>query len=108
MSKMTAAELYEIVKDVPRDAWPEVMESEDGAWYHRYGPSFSAQVAEGDAALMFVGSMVAWLATYGEVVVTPTFDSGSMSYVSIQVCNHDWIGGKTLIAALAAACKGVQ
>lgn len=96
---MTAAELYEIVKDVPREAWPKDLgwhglgrwTNGDSEWY----------ITEAHAELAFIGSMTAWLAERLDVVETVRrFDSSFMVRTSRTTTVQT-----SLVAALAAACK---
>lgn len=104
---MTAADLFEIVKDVPRQAWPE------GAYFGlAFGkPDFvawedGAKPSDRVAELAFIGSMTAWLAgglwinrrmhTDGEMIYKVKASDGGCSVYG----EH-----RTLVAALAAACK---
>ena len=110
---MTANELYEIVKDVPREAWPvnlwyfpaitcgdKAVMNADGAWRERPNGQF---VSDATAESAFVGSMTAWLVKTGTVT---SEDLGHYRQVGLG-----WNGveyeGDSLVAALAAACKEV-
>jgi len=97
---MTAAELNEVVKDVPREAWPEL--TWDGVeWSNsRRDEDVSARITE----LAFIGSMTAWLMNRNVFASKSQFDE---SYWTIDMNNVSRRSGnyRTLVAALAAACK---
>lgn len=99
---MTAAELYEVVKDVPREAWPEL--TWDGVeWSNsRRDEDVSARIAEH----AFIGSMTAWLAG-GMWINHRTHTDGEMIYkVKASDGGRSVYGDhRNLVAALAAACK---
>lgn len=60
---MTAQELFEVVKDVPREAWPQIFHK-----LHFDGDSWSlddTRIDVSEAALMFEASMVRWLISNG-------------------------------------------
>lgn len=99
---MTAAELYEIVKDVPIEAWPTNLgwsgfgrwNNGDSEWY----------ITEEHAEAAFIGSMTAWLMNRNVFASKSQFDE---SYWTINMNNVSRRSGnyRTLVAALAAACK---
>ena len=96
---MTATDLYEIVRDVPREAWPE-LEWHGGRWVDGHTESYTRPELAGQA---FVGSMLAWLASKFETVVYRHNESTKHT-VSQDI--KEW-EGDSLVAALAAACKEV-
>jgi hypothetical protein len=99
---MTAAELFEVVKDVPREAWPEL--TWDGVeWSNsRRDEDISARIAEH----AFIGSMTAWLAGRGFFPTCNVWDDGKDPRASVLINNRQMShGGTSLVAALAAACK---
>jgi len=114
---MTAAELYEVVKDVPREAWPKKLRNhstfdpaEPERFWIIYGPlggddKRCIHITADIAAEMFIGSMTAWLLTKDEMDLRPESNARDLTYVSIKHGWTDWVGGKSLVAALAAACK---
>lgn len=57
----TAAELYEIVKDVPREAWPAHLSYVPEKWWMYGGPPSGEYVAPSLAADAFIGSIAAYL-----------------------------------------------
>lgn len=103
---MTAAELFEVVKDVPREAWPEL--TWDGVeWSNsKRDDDISARIAEHS----FIGSMTAELHRKGYTVDSYSTEAGARLYVRDAHTGHD-LGGvlkfsaSSLVAALAAACK---
>jgi hypothetical protein len=106
---MTATDLYEIVRDVPREAWPE-LEWEDG-WF--VDTEQTSAILTSVAETAFVGSMLSRLSrkhdgskrtviVSGNLVGWPENDRELSSGV------WTWYGtGTSLVAALAAACKEV-
>lgn len=99
---MTAAELYEVVKDVPREAWPEL--TWDGVeWSNsRRDEDISARIAEH----AFIGSMTAWLLRTCDIVETRSTPWGS---VECTTCGEEHrVEASSLVAARAAACKEVS
>lgn len=106
---MNASDLYEVVKDVPREAWPscvtgwirgiyvEVRTSETGDKPH----AVSSHMFTEDAILLFEASMMRRLATRLDWSVV-VYKSQSTWFV---VIGPDEWAGSSLIEALAAACK---
>lgn len=94
---MTAAELFEVVKDVPREAWPEL--TWDGVeWSNsKRDEDISARIAEH----AFIGSMTAFKARQFETVVYNR--EGTTKHIVSQGVT-EW-EGDSIVAALAAACK---
>ena len=103
---MTAKELYEIVKDVPREAWPEEIVWDTGleVWVDTWGATYPPVKR---IALLFEASMTRWLMLYGKVTYTEgaTVDFEPFYTVEFQGWNVETRG--TLVEALAAACKAV-
>ena len=108
---MTAAELFEIVKDVPREAWPSMLYFERDNWRltdHDYHDDMEVVVYV--AEQMLIGSMTAWLAgkSFGCMEIThQSYENSEMRFtVTISI---GWTQRKyentSLVAALAAACK---
>ena len=66
---MTIAELYNIVKDVPREAWPTNTHFESGYIttdvFNSGGEWERAAIAPPHVELMFIGSMIVWLVEQG-------------------------------------------
>ena len=114
---MTAAELFEIVKDVPSAAKPMDMgyctplSGMEGWWTPEHDGESMAKVSPALAEAAFVGSMVAWLIGEGYHV----HDWGSNSDTStatlvlygrdFSVSTDKYRGMGTIVALLAAACK---
>jgi len=110
---MTAAELFEVVKDVPREAWPSMLRNhstfdpdEPERFWIIYGPMggddkrcvhITADIAE----LAFIGSMTAFKARQFETVVYNR--EGTTKHIVSQGVT-EW-EGDSIVAALAAACK---
>lgn len=124
---MNAIELHEIVKDVPREAWPscvtgwirgiyvEVRTSETGDKPHAVSSHMFAE----DAVLLFEASMMRWLLTKSLYLV-PVYhvkDSidgkgwqvfgSDLAYESLWTPSRQTISNGSFIEALAAACKAV-
>jgi hypothetical protein len=120
---MTAAELYEIVKDVPRDSWPKTNGvtyryrlEEDGPhdveWWFWGGteedPSGHVEARMVLLEAAFVGSMVAWLLNEELCpVLDKTKDGYMVKCISMKRIEDPIYEAPTLIQALAAACKEV-
>lgn len=108
---MTASELYEIVKDVPREAWPEQFD-----WYECGGDTpYRCFTVNGEEynyknnllEVAFVGSMTAWLLSRHELDLRPEANEGLVTHLSIKCDFGEWVGGNSIVAALAASCKEV-
>lgn len=112
---MTAHELYEIVKDVPREAWPEYL-----SWhpcitggYFKADCDETGSMLDTHAKLAFIGSMMKWLLDRDAVIQRlvdgrhgiriPVWKAGRDS----ELIGANWHLSPTLIEALAAACKVV-
>ena len=110
---MNADELYEIVKDVPREAWPIHL-----AWHKRRQmftneieptPRWDLSVEWAESA--FIGSMMQYLGTNPDdsprtLIVSRNLVGWPENYREMSCGTWTWYGtGKSLIAALAAACK---
>jgi hypothetical protein len=109
---MTATDLYEIVRDVPREAWPEQFD-----WYSEEGQSdYRCFTVNGEEynyknnllEVAFVGSMTAWLLSLHELDLRPEANEGLVTHLSIKCDFGEWVGGKSIVAAIAAACKEVS
>lgn len=101
---MTAAELNEIVKDVPREAWPNMLYFERDNWRltdHDYHDDMEIQACV--AEQMFIGSMTAWLASHNWVPSSHIWRDGAR----VELSNGAMHRASSLVAALAAACKEV-
>ena len=106
---MTAAELFEVVKDVPREAWPEQFD-----WYEETGESpYRCFTVNGEEynyknnllELAFIGSMTAWLIQRGRLTLRGNVLAGVVAYAIVEIEPIEPTGANTLVAALAAACK---
>ena len=100
---MTAAELFEIMKDVPREAWGNL------DWYcGEFVKKHTYDVVDSDVAEhAFVGSTTAWLVERGQYPTSSKCGAGDeMRYIVLGFGNKSAKGvGTSLVAALAAACK---
>lgn len=123
---MTAAELYELVKDVPEGAKPENLRYIEGKWW-MYGPPSGEYVTPSLAEDALVGRMTRWLVskettdTVAVVQAPPTneldgpFPSHAvhvtrfgMTYTSKERESLETVHeGISFIEALAAACKEI-
>lgn len=111
---MKAEELFAIVQDVPREAWPQLADGDsihfiEGWWrttrknIKRVGVFYPDE-----AALMFEASMTKWLCDkMAGVTIGPCRDGG---YGVVDTWQSPYVKTKadTLIGALAAACKAVR
>lgn len=112
---MTAKELHELVKDVPKEAWP-------GVAYFRFGekadwlldedrpewPPWSNKLQEGAVVLMFEASMTRWLV--GEGFHSFEWGNGESPTVTLDLYDHHFENKSerdSLVKLLAAACKDV-
>jgi hypothetical protein len=96
---MTAARLYEIVRDVPKDAWPKVWYDTHDRLWHEHWNDYTILPELAEAA--FVGAMVRHQIDLGNIVWQRESDG--------VFCVGPWNSGEqveapTLIEALAAAC----
>ena len=101
---MTAAELFEVVKDVPREAWGEL------DWYcGEFVRKHTYDVVESDVAEhAFIGSMTAWLAAKQKYPTHAIYKDNALfeDHAMVSVNNRQIAYRQpSLVAALAAACK---
>lgn len=107
---MTAQELFEIVKDVPKDAWPNDLPWEDmkaetalqsaTPWY-----GLASRITVDRATMLFESSMLRWLAVHGDPLIRSLNEVVGYQHDDVP----EWIGtGPTFVHALADACKKVQ
>lgn len=119
---MTASEIYELVKDWPREAWPE---------HVRWGGQFSfwarSEQFNGDIAmrasvaeLAFEASGIAWLVERNrEESLTDVLDVlkpiGVVKFIAewdgtfgVDANDHNWYHGPTRLAAISAAVMAVK
>lgn len=111
---MTAAEIFQAVKDVPREAWPDgmVQSALDNWFLDGNGHTVPSYVTPADAELLFIGSMVVWLSS--------ELRSDGISIASDDETEDGWIveirghnghmrsaSGRGRLGALAAACKAI-
>lgn len=103
---MTAQELYDIVKDVPREAWPSMAEPVNGAWYMDKHPDADTCPME-NVVLMFEASMMRWLAKRGTFCIDHMEGERPPVVTSYADGSARTWKGSTIVEALAAACKAV-
>lgn len=106
---MTPTKLYEILKDVPREALPFQRECfslhHDGSVSLYTAPPMDGREPQrnaNEAVLMCEASMVRWLAKFGKVEIEE--DGGEYLVVLEKVCA---VHGESIVWCLAAACKEV-
>jgi hypothetical protein len=99
---MQASELYQIVKDVPRDAWPTELAWDGQGWI---GTQYDEYIGDATAEAAFVGSMTAWRSAKRTVAVCGTTVKVGSSLTPLR--EWDEYRASSLVAALAAACKEV-
>jgi len=106
---MTASDLYEIVRDVPREAWPEQMafNFRRQMFTNEIEPSPRWDLTPDWAANAFVGSMTAWLIHRGRLTLRGNVFAGVVSYAIVEIEPIEPTGANTLVAALAATCKEI-
>lgn len=114
---MNAADLYAIVKDVPREAWPECVTGFIRGLYVevRANPddgrphAVNAQLFADDAVPLFIGSMTAWLVDRDYWVgKIQDKDLQHEPYVAHTDTGDIYQGFMpTILEALAAACKAL-
>ena len=96
---MTAAELYEIMRDVPREAWGELIHI-GGEWIDNETDDY---VRPTRAANELIGSMTAWLVTKGSSPsISMRGDGENRRFITI---GYKRPGAMSIVAALAASCK---
>lgn len=108
---MTATELYEIVKDVPREALVGMHHEGAFGWFNLEG---GAWIPPNVAELAFIGSMARWLLDRDAIIQRlvdgrygiriPVWKAGRDS----ELIGANWHLSPTLIESLAAACKAVK
>lgn len=107
---LTASALFEIVKDVPKEAWPTHLRIVDGWWWYRdpVEDIASTQIPTDIAAHAFNGAMTAWyLGKCGGTLKSAHLmvrQDGLHSIRRTEDSDSDGTGA-TLLEALAAACR---
>jgi hypothetical protein len=113
---MNADELFEIVKDVPREAWPKFLFYHDYQYPHIW--KWIPPLEETDrglgrnteeAALMFEASMARWL--IGEGFHSFEWGNAESPLVTLDLYDHHFENRSerdSLIKLLAIACKAVK
>ena len=96
---MTAAELFDVVKDVPREAWPE-LEWTSASWRDSSRWRMRPEVAEA----AFIGSMTAWRIADAKNHGGDVYIEQDKHGFRVQVNDIEY-RASSLVAALAAACK---
>jgi hypothetical protein len=85
---MEAKQVYEIIKNVPREAWPKNLQWDE---------------------LGFIGSMTMWLSSYGVEIRRQVHENSELRYTVMVSCG--WqdtsVENPELIAALAIAVQWV-
>jgi hypothetical protein len=104
---MTAAELYEIVKDVPREAWPEISMGDDGRWWTSSPDCATWPIQPKTAEACFIGTMMNHLIAEGYHKFE--WDTGDTDIVDPSLTLYDFgpFFGPHIIHHLAAACKEI-
>jgi hypothetical protein len=108
---VTAAELYEIVKDVPEAAWPTTIHFDSDEGWKLFDDFNDGGCGVEIAEAAFVGSMVAWLIGEGYHVLgwDSNSDTSTATLVlydrEFSVSTDKYRGMGTIVALLAAACK---
>lgn len=111
---MNAIELYEVVKDVPREAWPHgpsrpMFYCEVRGFYHDCG-MVCPLVVSWEAVMLFEASVMRWLLS--KAIIVHVYYSHQDGRTSLTL-NGSGINGTlhidkpSLVEALAAACKAV-
>jgi hypothetical protein len=95
---MTASELYKIVCDVPREAWPDLTYTCGDLWIDTDG-LYPGKLSIIESA--FVGSMTAWLASLNWFPKSHIWRDGAR----VMLSDGSTHKAGSLVAALAAACK---
>lgn len=105
---MTATELYELVKDVPREAWPDEIEWDTHLIVFGCPHYPDWRLLENHAVLLFEASMSRWLEEKTGGIQLYWKDDGKKRRHRVQDL---WVvpnvkgEGPTRLHALAAACK---
>lgn len=103
---ITAPELFTIVEGVPGEAWPDsVGYGQDFGWTMPSADRDIACVPVELAALMFTGSMVAWLLERGVSVLHIPSIRQFWTLRTTANGRRTSPSSPTLLEALAAACK---
>ena len=97
---MTATDLFAIVKDVPREAWPTELAWDGQGWM---GNQYGEYIGDATAEAAFVGSMTAWLAALNWFPKSHIWRDGAR----VMLADGTTHRASSLVAALAAACKEV-
>jgi len=116
---MTASELYKIVRDVPREAWPRGVGYSHALMSFEHAQERTHTVFDDEhAEAMFVGSMTAWLVRQewrglgrGHLLIDELDDGDvaiDMQYVELDGTTETYricdMHASSLVAALSAAC----
>lgn len=111
---MNAAEIHNIVKDWPKEAWPENVYYD----WNRHGPKrvkhfiHDDRYIDGVAELAFEGSGLRWLIDKaGEVYLADHSKTGGVARVTLGdtrlKCSRMY-AGENMLAAIDAAIKGLS
>lgn len=112
---MDAAELYGIVKDVPKEAWPPHLHYGNTghncyhigkqAWMDTIPETGGSRILiDAHATLMFEASMARWLDDRGQEWSCSKDDDGYRVYIGASSIRYY---GTTKVASLASACKAL-
>ena len=113
---LNAEDLYRIVRDVDRDAWPDNVEydRESRMWTSKYESSWPNFVDEVVIASAFTGSMFEYVKEGGWHWQHWTMDKHKERTVSLEVPGHKFTmpmdacpSGLWTVALLALACKQI-
>lgn len=104
---MNASELSDIVKEVPREAWPIELEwvksnQPNGCGEFNHTGSYE-QIDDDWVELLFIGSMTKWLVAHGYFLI----GCRGPGFGVVKDIAHATMWYDTEVAALAAACKAV-
>ena len=99
---MDAKQIYSIVKDVPREAWPKWIDYGHGQWCWIGSP---VSFEHANIETLFVGSMTLYLLAEG--YHTFIWDTDSDAETVVLDLYDQLYRGQSELEALAAACKGV-
>lgn len=109
---MTAEQLYAIVKDLPRELWPDDLEygvraiGDTAVWHFR--SDLSGWLFAKHAAALFVAKLVEWLAVYHVDGICVDNDCGEWVIQTHGITLHTVGKAPTLLEALVAAWKATQ
>lgn len=109
---MKPDELYEVVKNVPRSAWPNgaIWNDAEGRWWLQRDINSAGWPTYPEAAmLLFEASMTRWL--IGEGYHTFEWGNGESPTVTLDLYEHHFSDSSerdSLVKLLAAACRELK